>query len=73
MTESAPLNQGNPTSDLNDEQKDLNEILSDEEDAESGKIDKLELIRRGDVQKLLMQIPPDFKLAEINGVSLFTN
>jgi|LauGreDrversion4_2_1035121.scaffolds.fasta_scaffold59781_5 hypothetical protein len=48
---------------MNDEQKDLNEILSDEEDTEGGKIDKLELIRRGDVQKLLMQIPPDFTLA----------
>jgi hypothetical protein len=54
---------------MNDEQKDLNEILSDEEDTEGAKIDKLELIRRGDVQKLLMQIPPDFTLAEINGVS----
>ncbi len=27
----------------------------------------MDLIRKGDVQKLLMQIPPDFKLAEING------
>jgi hypothetical protein len=40
---------------LTDEQRDLNELLSDDEDAEGGvKIDKLELIKRGDVHKLLM-------------------
>ena len=56
------MTQGNQPSDgLTDEQRDLYEILSDDEDVEGGgQIDKLELIRRGDVQKLLMQIPPDF-------------
>jgi hypothetical protein len=49
----------------------LNGILSDDEDTETGeeKLDKFELIKRGDIHKLLMQIPPDFNLAFINGVS----
>ena len=47
----------------------INELLSDDEDTEAGetKVDKFELIRRGDVYKLLMQIPPEFNLAYING------
>jgi len=50
----------------------INELLSDDEDTEAGetKVDKFELIRRGDVHKLLMQIPPDFNLAYINGVRI---
>ena len=50
----------------------INELLSDDEDTEAGetKVDKFELIRRGDVYKLLMQIPPDFNLAYINGVRI---
>jgi len=46
-------------------------LLSDDEGTEAGdtKIDKFELIKRGDVNKLLMKIPPDFDLAHINGVS----
>ncbi len=49
----------------------MNGILSDDEDTETGeeKLDKFELIKRGDIHKLLMQIPPDFNLAFINGVS----
>ncbi len=71
--EQAPLNNGANSESTYDEQKQLQEILSDEEDAESGgQVDKIELIKKGEVQKLLMQIPPDFDLAEINGViSLF--
>lgn len=61
---------GTPADKITDYQV-LNELLSDDEDQESGlekKIDKFELIKNGDVQKLLMQIPPDFDLAYINGV-----
>jgi hypothetical protein len=46
----------------------LGDILSDDEDQEGGKMDKLALIRSGNVQKLLNTIPPDFKLAEIHAV-----
>lgn len=51
------------------DQEVLDGLLSDD-DQESGEteVDKFELIKRGDVNKLLMQIPPDFKLAYINGV-----
>lgn len=74
QNENAPLqNEAAPTS--SDEITDyhvLNEMLSDDEDAETQgeKLDKFELIKNGDVQKLLMQIPPDFNLAYINGVSI---
>lgn len=65
----AEAGNGTPNEEISDYQV-LNELLSDDDDNEAGetKIDKFELIKRGDVQKLLMQIPPDFDLAYINGV-----
>ena len=57
----------NENSMLNDDQKDLNDILSDDDDDD--KQTALQKIKEsGNVQKLLMHIPPDFDLAEINGV-----
>jgi hypothetical protein len=45
-------------------------MLSDDEDEDESKKAqaKLDLLRSGNVQKLLMQIPPDHKQAEIHGV-----
>ena len=69
--EPAAAESGSPTSDEITDYQVINELLSDDEDTEAGgtKLDKFELIKNGDIQKLLIQIPPDFNLAYINGVS----
>ena len=66
------MDNGTPAEEAITDYKVINELLSDDEDTEAGetKVDKFELIRRGDVYKLLMQIPPDFNLAYINGVRI---
>jgi hypothetical protein len=52
---------------MSDDQRDINDLLSDDDDDES-KNTAEELKKTGNVQKLLMAIPPDFELAERNGV-----
>ena len=42
--------------------------MSEESDEESGST--AEMLKNGNVQKLLMRIPPDFEMAERNGVSI---
>ena len=71
MSDQPPAQGGQPPSEEITDNQVIDQLLSDDEGTEAGdtKIDKFELIKRGDVNKLLMQIPPDFDLAHINGVS----
>jgi hypothetical protein len=71
LSDQPPAHAGKPPSEEITDYSVINALISDYEGTEAGdtKIDKFELIKRGDIQKLLMQIPPDFDLAHINGVS----
>lgn len=60
-SESAPLTEAQKESEF------MAEIISDDEDEEN--TDAIELLKKsGNIEKLLMHIPPDFDLAETNGV-----